>query len=126
MDIRAGLHQYRERSHFTEQRTFPTPQWATVAERRTLGYIGILGSLLCCVPLVQVSAAVVRDWDRLSQSNTPLWILPLLLLCYAAAPVAMLCVGRGLLSGRAGIAKVGGALLVAAVMTGITLFAVFD
>ena len=104
----------------------PTPQWATVAERRTLGYIAILGSLLCCVPLVQVSAAMVRDWDRFGQSNTPLWVLPLLLLCYAAAPVSMLCVGRGLLSGRAGIAKFGGALLVAAVMTGLTLFAVFD
>ena len=109
-----------------EQRTVPTLQWFTVTERRTLGYAAILVSLVCFVPAVQVSAAMVRDWDRLGQSTTPLWVLPLVLVCYAAPGVAMLCVGRALLSGRAGIAKLGGAFLAAAVVTGITLFAVFD
>ncbi len=100
--------------------------WATVGERRTLGYIAIFVSLLCWVLPVQVSAAIVRDWDRLGQSNTPFWVVPLVLLCYTAPAVAMFCVGRGLLSGRARIAKFGGAFLGVAVVTGITLFAIFD
>ena len=69
---------------------------------------------------------MIRNWDRLGQSNTPFWVLPLVLVCYTAPAVAMLCVGRSLLSGRAGLAKFGGGFLVAAVVTGITLFAVFD
>ncbi len=88
--------------------------------------MGILVSPVCFVPAVQVSAAMVRDWDRLGQSNTPLWVLPLLLVCYAAPGVAMLCVGRGLLSGRAGIAKLGGAFLGIAVTISVTSFAAFD
>lgn len=100
--------------------------WATVGERRTLGYMAILVSLLCCVPVVQLSATIIGDWDRLGQSNTPFWVVPLVLLCYTAPSVAMFCVGRGLLSGRARIAKFGGAFLGVAVVTGITLFAVFD
>ncbi len=102
-------------------------QWfRSVAERRAFGWVAIVVSLGCCAPLGWVSAAMIRDWDRLGQSNTPLWVLPLVLVCYAAPAVAMVCVGRGLLSGRAGIAKLGGGFLVAAVVTGITLFAVFD
>ncbi len=69
---------------------------------------------------------MIRNWDRLGQSNTPFWVLPLVLMCYAAPAVAMACVGRRLLSSRAGIAKFGGGFLVAAVVTSITLVAVFD
>ena len=109
----------------------PTPespwQWFTsVAERRAFGWAAIVASLVCCVPFVWASVAIIRTWDRIGQSNTPLWVLPLVLMCYAAPAVAMLCVGRGFLSGRTGIAKFGGGFLVAAVVTGITLFAVFD
>ena len=103
------------------------PRWFTTdAERRAFGWVAIVVSLVCCAPLVWVSTTMIRNWDRLGQSNTPFWILPLVLVGYAAPAVAMLCVGRGLLSGRVAIAKFGGGFLVAAVVTGITLFAVFD
>ena len=49
-----------------------------------------------------------------------------MLVCDAAPAMALLCVGRGLLSGRANIAKFGGAFLLGAVVVGVTLFAVFD
>ena len=67
-----------------------------------------------------------QPWAQIGQSNTPLWALPLVLGCYATLPVAFLCVGRGLLTGRARLVKLGGARLVGAFVMGVTLFAVFD
>ena len=104
----------------------PWRWWTSVAERRAYGWLAIVVSLVCGVLPVWVSRFVLRDWDRLGQSNTPLRVLPLVLACYAAPAVTLLCVGRSLLSGRARIAKIGGAFLVGAFVTGATLFAVFD
>ena len=102
-------------------------QWFTTdAERRAYGWVAIVVSLVCCALPIRVLLAMLRAWDSGAQSNTPIWVLPLVLACYAAPAVAFLCVGRSLLSGRATLAKFGGAFLAAAVVTGITLFAVFD
>jgi hypothetical protein len=89
--------------------------WKTVAERRAVGWDAILGALLVLsVPLVVVSREVMRNWERIGQSSTSLWVLPLVLACYAALPAAFLCVGRGLMTGRAGLVRLGGALFVGA------------
>ena len=104
----------------------PWRWFVTVAERRAFGWVAIVVSLVCCVLPVWVLVLVLRGWDRAAQSNTPLWVGLLTLACYAAPAVAFLCVGRSLLSGRARFAKIGGALLVGAFVTFVTLFAVFD
>ena len=105
------------------------PRWFTTdAERRTFGWAAIVVSLASCALPIGVLLTVFRDWDRIqvAQSNTPIWVIPLLFACYAAPAVAFLCVGRSLLSGRARLARIGGALLVGALVTFVTLFAVFD
>jgi hypothetical protein len=105
------------------------PRWFTTdAERRAFGRAAILVSLACCALPLLVVLAVFRDWDRIqvAQSNTPIWVTPLVFACYAAPAVAFLLVGRSLLSGRARLASIGGALLVGALVTLVTLFAAFD
>jgi hypothetical protein len=104
----------------------PARWFSTAAERRTFGRVAIVVALVCCVLPVWVLVLVLRGWDRVAQSNTPLWVGLLTLACYAAPAVAFLCVGRSLLSGRARFARIGGAVLVGAFVTFVTLFAVFD
>ena len=106
----------------------PPPWFTTDAERRAFGWAAIVVSLASCALPIRVLLTVFRDWDRIqvAQSNTPIWVLPLVLACYAAPAVAFLCVGRSLLSGRARLASIGGALLVGALVTLVTLFAAFD
>ena len=103
------------------------PRWFTTdAERRAFGWVAIIVSLVCCALPVRILLSILRDWDRVGQSNTPLWVLPLVLVCYAAPAVAFLGIGHFLLSGRVSLLKFGGAFFLGAVVTGTTLFAVFD
>jgi len=103
------------------------PRWLTTdVERRVYGWVHIAVSLLCCALPVRVLLSMLRDWNRFGQSDTPLWVLPLVLACYAAPAVAFLGIGHFLLSGRVSLLKFGGAFFLGAVVTGTTLFAVFD
>ena len=100
--------------------------WTTVGERRAFGWLAIAVSLVFCVPSVLISISIFRDWDRVVLSNSPLWVLPLMLGCYVALPVASLCVGRGLLSDRVKLGVGGGLLFVGALLTLLVLFVTYD
>ncbi|MEO2198000.1 MAG: hypothetical protein ABGY72_18175 [bacterium] len=98
----------------------------TAAERRAYGWVHLVVSLLCCALPIWVLLLFVRDWDRVTQSNTPIWVGLVMLACYAAPALAFLGIGHFLLTGRIRLLKFGGAYSLTAVVIGITLFAVFD
>jgi hypothetical protein len=103
------------------------PRWVTtVAERRAYGWVHIVVSLLCCALPIRVLLFALRDWDSVTQSNTPIWVGLVMLACYAAPALAFLGIGHFLLTGRIRLLKFGGAYSLAAVVIGTTLFAVFD
>ena len=104
----------------------PWRWWTTVGERRAFGWLAIVVSLVFCVPPVLIFISILSDWDRVVQSNSPLWVLPLVLGCYVALPVAFLCVGRGLLGGRVKLGVGGGLLFIGALMTLLVLFVTYD
>lgn len=91
--------------------------------RRAVGWMLIVVSP---VPVGFPVVALFQTWDRLGEANSPLWILPLVLLGYLGFTVALLCVGRGLVSGRTSLVINGGALFVGAFMVMFTLFSIFD
>jgi hypothetical protein len=93
---------------------------------RRFGWFAMLAAVAASIPPVLVAISVFRDWDRVAQAPTPLWVLPLVWLCYAAFPLALLCVGSGLLTGRVERATSGGLALVATLIVLVTLFNAFD
>jgi hypothetical protein len=93
---------------------------------RRFGWFAMLAAVASSMPPVLIAMSVFRDWDRVAQTPTPLWVLPLVWLCYAAFPLELLCVGSGLLTGRVERAARGGLALVATLIVLVTLFNVFD
>ena len=90
------------------------------------GWVHIVVSLLCCALPIRVLLLFLRDWDRVTQSSTPIWVGLVTTACYAAKALGFLSIGHFLLTGRIKLLKFGGAYCLAAVVTGTTLFAVFD
>ena len=90
--------------------------------RRAFGWLLIAVSPVFCFPFV----VLFQQWDRLGQANSPLWILPIVMLCYAAFTAAFVCVGSGLVSGRTQLAKNGCLLFVGMLIPFWTLFVIFD
>ena len=91
---------------------------------RTCGWLALGVALVCCAPPVGIAIAIARDGIR--PNPTPLWVVPLVFLCYLAFPVAFWCVGRGLLQGRVRLAAGGGLLLVGTLVLFLALFTTFD
>ena len=89
-------------------------------------WVHIVIALVCSALPIRVLLSILRDLDRVAQSNTPIWVLPLVLACYAAPAVVFLGIGHFLLTGRVRLLKFGGAFFLGAVVIGTTLFAVFD
>ena len=54
--------------------------------RRACGWLAIAVSP---VPGVAPFVALFQSWDRLGDSSTPLWVLPLVMLCYVAFSAAV-------------------------------------
>ena len=48
------------------------------------------------VPNVAPLVALFQSWDRLGETGTPHWVLPLVMLCYVAFSVAVLVRGERL------------------------------
>ncbi|MDE0828978.1 MAG: hypothetical protein OSB03_07235 [Vicinamibacterales bacterium] len=103
------------------------PRWVTtVAERRDYGWVDIVVALLCCALPIRVLILFLRDWDRVTQPSTPIWV-------GVGHNGVLRCYGAGiswhfhfLLAGRIRLLEFGGAYWSAAVVTGTTLFAAFD
>ena len=91
--------------------------------RRAFGWLLII---LSPVPAIVPFVALFQTWDQLGQSNTPLWVLPLVMLCYVAFGAAFLWVGRGLVSGQDKFIWNGMFLLFGTVAAFVTLFGIFD
>ena len=94
------------------------------------GYdLKILGWLLVIVspgPCIGVAVLLFRNWARLGEANSPLWVLALVVLCFVACTAVFLCVGSGLLSGRSKLVSSGAWLFAGTLTTYLTLFAIFD
>ena len=91
--------------------------------RRACGWLAIVVSP---VPGVAPFVALFQSWDRLGDSSTPLWVLPLVMLCYAAFSAAVLWVGSGLVSGRAKRVRTGCWSFLGTLLPFLTLFSIFD
>ena len=78
------------------------------------------------VPNVAPLVALFQSWDRLGETSTPHWVLPLVMQCYVAFSVAVLCVGSGLVSGRAERVRTGCWLFLGTLLPFLTLFSIFD
>ncbi len=78
------------------------------------------------VPFGIPVVGIIRTWDRIGQANTALWVLPLVMLCYAAYSAALLCGGIGLVSGRDKLVWIGVWLFSGTLLPFLILFAVFD
>lgn len=89
---------------------------------------GSTSLLRCCAAHCLSGSCILflRDWDRVTQPNTPIWVGLVTTACYAATALGFLGIGHFLLAGRIRLLKFGGAYCSAAVVTGTTLFAVFD
>ena len=70
--------------------------WKPGPAGRAFGWLFISVSPVFCYPFV----AVFQRWDQLGEANSPLWVLPLVLLGYLGLTVAFVSVGRGVLGGR--------------------------
>ena len=64
--------------------------------------------------------------DRIGQANSPLWVGPVVPLCYAVMGVGLLYVGRGLTAGRDALVRRGLNLLFGALLAGLMLFLIYD
>ncbi|HJN44895.1 MAG TPA: hypothetical protein QF572_12030 [Vicinamibacterales bacterium] len=78
------------------------------------------------VPVVFFVVALFQSWERLDQLNSPLWVLPIVMLCYVAFGAAFLWLGRGLVSGRDKLVWNGGNLFFGTLAVFLTLFFIFD
>ena len=91
--------------------------------RQAFGWLLIVVSP---VPGIFSFVGLFQTWDRLGQANSPIWTLPIVMLCYLTFTAALLCVGRGLLSGRDKLVWNGSNLFWGTMTVFLTLFFVFD
>ena len=96
--------------------------WKPGPAGRIFGWLLIAASPVFCAPFV----ALYRDWDRLEAANSPLWVLPLVLLGYLGLTAALLSVGTGVLKGRDTLIWNGTGLFFGMFLLLLTLFAIFD